>query len=282
MIKDILNLDSNLYKNDKFNKLSDYLLNHIKLVVGDKNYRLVEVELYLYSSNHKDIFTHRDIDQSIKYKFYFHKKGKTYKSGTYKGLDITFGNNTKSYGGALIRSIQDISTNKIIEGPCNVVNCILKIFNHDDISELVTYLLKTNKQNEQDTVNCYKSHKKSKLYLKYSDLNEKDVYSGPRVGLTLKNSNNKLKNEYIMANYRYTTIPNKLKKFKSGLVLNLYANNKAIDDIESITGCKKYIIKRYIDNYNKGKDKSFSDYYNKNLKVNDLCELQCVCNYNNK
>lgn len=67
-------------------------------------------------------------------KWYFHRFGKTYKVGTYKGMDLTFGKGDKAYGGILIRAISSVGAtdgkhlppNEFIEGPCNTVNKILE------------------------------------------------------------------------------------------------------------------------------------------------------------
>lgn len=62
--------------------------------------------------------------------WYFHKFGKSYKSGTYKGLDITFGKGSIAHGGILIRAISQLDpppVNEFIEGPCNCVNKILAL-----------------------------------------------------------------------------------------------------------------------------------------------------------
>jgi hypothetical protein len=60
-----------------------------------------------------DEYTHCNDDQ-LKYGYwYFHKfPNGSYKGGTFKGLDITLGNNKDKYCGILIRSIYDIENKK--------------------------------------------------------------------------------------------------------------------------------------------------------------------------
>lgn len=43
-------------------------------------------------------------NRSVHFCRYFHRTGGTYRSGTFKGLDITIGTDEKNYGGILIRS----------------------------------------------------------------------------------------------------------------------------------------------------------------------------------
>jgi hypothetical protein len=59
----------------------------------------------------------------------------SFKCGTYKGMDITFGNQD-IYGGILIRSIMDLNDSKYIEGPCNSVSKLLEIRGVKEFKEL--------------------------------------------------------------------------------------------------------------------------------------------------
>ena len=75
-------------------------------------------------------------------KWYFHKQGSSYKSGTYMGLDLAFGKGSKAAGGILLRSLVPASLindkafgtiahnndlkKDFIEGPCNCVRKILE------------------------------------------------------------------------------------------------------------------------------------------------------------
>ena len=281
-INNILTLDSELYKNcnsyeQKFCELSNYLLNRIILVANKKNHRICEIEFYLKEPSHKDKFVHGDPDQKIKCRWYFHRHfGKNYRGGTYKGLDLTFGYDNKKnvYGGILIRSILEIESNDLIEGSCKVVNHILKITEFESINDLVSAGLKDgNKTLIADESN-------NALYCKIDDKNilkNEHVYSGPRVGLTLKKPN-KLKHKYIMKNYRYLIYSDRIKKFGSGIVLKLYSDGKTENEIENITKIKKNNILKYIKAYESGKSKKMEDFHDKNLKVNDLNMLQGLFN----
>lgn len=62
-------------------------------------------------------------------------KWKSFKGVTFKGLDITFGK--EIYGGMIIRAIQSDDNKIYIDGPCNVVNHILKLTNKISIYDLV-------------------------------------------------------------------------------------------------------------------------------------------------
>ena len=77
-----------------------------------KWFRICEVEFYLNCEGHIDTFTHGDTLQKQNCKWYFHKMNGAYKSGTYKGLDLSFGKpDINAIGGILIRAIM----------PCEVI-----------------------------------------------------------------------------------------------------------------------------------------------------------------
>jgi hypothetical protein len=54
------------------------------------------------------------------------KNNMSFKGGSYKGMDLTFGKKGVVHGGILIRSIMDMQSKEYIEGPCNTLDRILK------------------------------------------------------------------------------------------------------------------------------------------------------------
>lgn len=175
---------------DFFPSMSEILLNHCYLKINNQKYRLVEIEYYLYSKSHLDSYTHCDPDQLLMHCFYFHKFSTgTYKSGTFKGMDLTFGNHDKkAYFGILIRSIENIETGKLTEGPCNVVNKILQIYECESIMDFTNGNNLNIFENDQDFI------------LVVSDeLEERQLRYGPRIGLSKKYP------EYQFRRYRYTS-----------------------------------------------------------------------------
>ena len=131
-----------------FDKIADAYLNHTVVEVNKKYYRVGEIEFYLNDYQvHKDTFTHGQGIQKETAKWYFHKFGSSYKSGTYKGLDVAIGKGDGvAAGGILLRSLMPLtlspesSTQEMkfthgdtfldkvyfIEGPCNCVNRLLQ------------------------------------------------------------------------------------------------------------------------------------------------------------
>lgn len=261
--------------------MAEILLNNLVLRINNKLFRLCEIEYYLKKNkSHNDIFTHCDKDQATPYRWYFHRQnGQQYKGGTYKGLDLTFGYEHLDevvYGGILIRSICDLENNEVIEGPCKVVNKILEVNNKKSIQDFI---------NDQKALGGYDKLSDTLSALECNGLrieltdNETnnliklDIYSGPRVGLTLKKLN-KLREKYIMKNYRFLVHPDKIKKCRSGIVIKLLNDGLSELEISNHTNIKISYIFKYKVLAEEGTKKTFKDFHKKNLSTNDLCQLQ--------
>jgi len=191
-------------------EIAKILLNDMHLMVYGAKCQIVEIETYLRWDRHPDVFTHCDKEQLEHATLYFHRiHGKGFKEGSFKGMDITFGEvkGHQVYGGALIRSIQ--TPDGLMEGPCVVVNYILKRAGFGKVCEMVPTLSTLN----VDDATC-------PIHLIRCDDNRSDRISmSPRVGLTLKGSKDVAKLDYIMKPYRFTTCPELLKKQKNTIVL---------------------------------------------------------------
>ena len=195
-------------KTNNFINLAKYIMfnTHIKTIKD--SYRIIELELYIYNTAHPDIFTHKNCLQKKSMVWYFHQlsdKEHSYKGGNYKGLDIGCGFDG-GYAGILIRSIMNESTNTVIEGPCNTVNELLKSIGVDSILTLVTTKFNNN-------LTCL-NHDILKLVEKKFTQNL-DIYSAPRIGLTLKGNNIEQKKKYIDKKYRFIIFKDKIKKEKT-------------------------------------------------------------------
>lgn len=188
----------------KFNEISNILLNKSVLCVGERKFRICEIEMYYRDKDHDDQYVHGDNDQLDFGIFYFHKyKNGSYKSGTYKGMDITLGNNG-TYFGILIRSIMDVKTHELIEGPCKSVNAMLAEFKCHDVKEFMS--------NKPKKLSIF--DKKYGLYIEQTnDLKSEEIMCGPRVGLSAKYP------DFLNKDYRYAIFSNKIKKQKTWKLL---------------------------------------------------------------
>ena len=103
--------------------MADCLLNSFRLIIANKRYRIIETEVYYRGPHHVDPFAHRDPIQLQCDRWYVHRTGGSYNGGSFKGLDITFGDGRAS-GGWLIRGLEQCDGTHI-DGPSLVVDHIL-------------------------------------------------------------------------------------------------------------------------------------------------------------
>lgn len=202
----------NFIKNEQFGNLAKYMFYEVHLCANGKNYRLMEIEFYVCNDQHKDIFTHCHSMQKKMLEWYFHRtseKEHSYKGGTFKGLDVSCGFDGGHHG-ILIRSIMNENNGDVIEGPCNVVNALLKDCECDSVKNLVT-------EKMNDKLSCL-NNKVIKLELKHYD-GEQVIYKAPRIGLTLKGNNAEEKKKYIDRNYRFVLDKDKVKKEKKKFIM---------------------------------------------------------------
>lgn len=106
-----LNLDSDFCK--EFELLADALLNGFVVVKGNKRYRILEIEFY-----HSQIESPLTVEK-VTYprvaaagRWFFHSSG----------VDICFASGPGCYGGILIRSIREMSSDRPVCGPYNVMD----------------------------------------------------------------------------------------------------------------------------------------------------------------
>ena len=193
--------------NPFLSQAKDLFHNHGLSIAGEI-YEFTELEFYWYAAAHPDPYVHCHPEQQARGKWYFHRPthtSPTYKGGTFKGLDLTWGDST-TYFGVLIRSIYHPRTGAI-SGPCNVVDHILKSYQVDSIATLV---------GEHGPLSVHANERKLCLVPAKSDPSL-PMYLGPRVGLSTKDINYQAK-EYRFVR-RYTDQP-KLKAKRTLRLLN--------------------------------------------------------------
>lgn len=190
-----MNIITKLIKNKKFYILSDIILNKFILNINIANnelvkLRIMEIEIYYYSDDHKDEYVHCNKDQLQFGKLYFHKfPNGTFKAGTFKGMDLCFSDNI-NYCGILIRSLFDISKNQFIHGPSTSVTYILNLIGYNNVEDFM-------KQRNYELINFF--NKNEPMFIEI--LNDKfnnEIYCGKRIGL-----NNDKYPEYRNLKYRF-------------------------------------------------------------------------------
>src|SRR5262249_29221395 len=117
-----------------FAALADMLLNRSVLSIHGRAHRLTEVEVYYHSELHPDPFAHRDPVQVHGGRWYFHKSHGSYRGGSFKGLDLTFGDES-AHAGVLFRGLQAVD-GSYIDGPSLLVDYVLDATGYQSVAEL--------------------------------------------------------------------------------------------------------------------------------------------------
>jgi len=252
-----------------FDVMADKLLNGVEFVINGKRHRFCEIEFYLRGGIHQDLFTHCDKQQLTCGQWYFHKNGNKYRTGNYKGLDLTFAKEDNCYGGILIRCIEDLSDSKLYDGPCVCVNHILSLTECADVPDLV----------KKEDFDWTGDKQQTCLYIRQADvpLPRRNIVKGPRVGLTLKRKGG-YRESYIGLGYRYLSMPKEIRKGKPNMIIGLYKNGKGPADIHNITATPIATVNQYIEYYEEGKKESPSAYEGIDLEKKDnLCKMFGAC-----
>ncbi len=203
-----------------FTPIAQRLLNGATLVVGQQAHRLVEIEFYYWSAAHADPFTHRNPIQFQIGHWYFHRTGGTYRGGSFKGLDLTFGDRTTS-GGILIRGLETPG-GALIDGPSLCVDYLLDATRVESVAEL-----------DRAIAGRLAWEDDNPLLLRQTDtFDERPLMRSPRVGLLLKKNGCQTESlRFVMRPYRYLTEPRRTKKGKACIVLSLYARRADLADV---------------------------------------------------
>lgn len=199
------NLDMPVNRNKTFGLMAEKLFNQYALFINYKPFRLTEIEFYYHHPEaHPDPFVHRDVLQREMGVWYFHKTGANYRSGTFKGMDITFGNESiPTFGGILIRAVEEIDPpENYIYGPSKCVDMVLRetgeSFDKMDGKQVIPE-------------SC------PLLYLEELSHAYEEVIKCPRVGLPVRPTGH-LNNIFRYINYRFLIFPKKKHKGKVSLI----------------------------------------------------------------
>jgi len=243
--------------------ITEILLNRVDLMVNGSPYRFAELETYYHGPGHLDLFAHRDPLQLEHGRWYFHRSRGTYRGGSFKGLDLTFGDGTAHFG-ILIRTII-AADGMVLDGPCVTVDHLLEQTRTGNVATLDSTIAG---RKLWDTT--------SPLFLRESDKpRTAPVYRCSRVGLSLKKAKGiPHAPRFVGIPYRFLTEPRSISKGKPHLVLSLYRQGESPDEITKLTGCPKKTVERYIKDFEAGKTTAaFDGYIGTDLSTAELCKL---------
>ena len=277
------NLQNKSITQQWFTKIADYLLNYSDLIIGNQKHRIIEIEFYCFAPEHSDYFAHRDPLQRECGIWYFHRSGGKYKNGSFKGLDLTFGDG-EMFCGVLFRTIES-SIGKLICGPSLCVDYLLASSNTNDVETLDRVMtgkkawdsqnpvfLKTRDIQEKTQIPNYQTPNSQ---FPKSQTSKSQIFRSGRVGLTLRKAKSfPSLTEYILQPYRYLIEPEKVTKGKPYIIISMYGQGLSIEEIKQNTGSPTSSIERYINDFEAGKqEEDFSLYFGKNLNTKELCKL---------
>jgi len=240
--------------------------------INNQPHRLAEIEFYCNGHKHKDEFAHGSDLQKTRGKWYFHMVGQSYKAGSFKGLDLTFGDDNL-IGGILLRSIQPIGGD-LVEGPSLLVDHVLSTTSFSKIEDLV-------KSFDLSAEHLDQSSKTHPMFVGVTEVDlpflpKKDVVKSARVGLTLKRFKEG-KEAYLGRGYRYMINPDTIKKGKHYTIVGLHKQGKSPEEIAKIAKSPKGTVEKYIASYEKGKTKKWRDFIDETLDPDDTCQAIGAC-----
>jgi hypothetical protein len=249
-----------------FDRIAERLLNGAHLVVAGEPHRLTEIEFYYHGPGHPDVFAHRDPVQVHTGRWYFHRTRGVYRSGSFKGLDLTFAG-SDAFGGVLFRGLER-SDGPLIDGPSLLVDYLLARTGAPDVAALDARI--------GDRVAWDADNPLRLDWL--PEITPRPIYRSGRVGLSLKRSRKSPDPPwFILRRYRYLTEPARIRKGKLQLILALHARGRTTDEIRQITGATRSTVERYIADFEEGKRAAdFGPYYGIELSPAALSRLHGV------
>ncbi|HJZ92600.1 MAG TPA: hypothetical protein VKE40_17115 [Gemmataceae bacterium] len=250
---------------DWFARIADELLNRTHWMVGGRPHRMTEVEFYYVGAGHHDPFAHADPIQQYAGRWYFHKTAGMYRGGSFKGVDLTFGNED-ARAGILIRGLE-APDGKRIDGPSLLVDRLLAECGKPTVAALDQEI---NSRLAWDVTNP--------LHVKSAPDLHKATLSCARVGLSLRKARpGSTAPAFLTRPYRFLTDPAMIAKGKVQMVLELHRRGVPVDEIRQLTGCPTRTVAGYVAEYEAGRrEGSSEEYFGKELGPKDLCRLHGI------
>ncbi|MFV8750744.1 hypothetical protein ACNOYE_09355 [Nannocystaceae bacterium ST9] len=246
-----------------FTAIAEVLLLRSTLWVGETPHALVEIEFYLSGEGHEDPFIHGDPIQRGCATWYFHRAGTSYRGGTYKGLDITFGP-ADAFGGILIRSLRT-PEGALICGSSLCVDHLLARSGHADVASLDAAIAGRSIDADASPLRLSPATHDATL----------ELWTTARVGLTLKRAaTHPSMIDYVIRPYRYLTAPAEIGKGRAQLVIALHERGLAPAEIAALARSPMRTIEGWLAAYAEGQTwDSTSALWGASLDSLDLCRL---------
>jgi hypothetical protein len=248
-----------------FAGIADALLNRTRWVIAGRPHRITEVEFYFRGPDHDDPFTHGDPVQVHAGRWYFHKTAGVYRGGSFKGVDVTFGDGV-ARGGILIRGAET-PDGGLIDGPSLLVDHLLDLCRQRSVSDF-----------DRDIGERLVWDPTGPMYLAKSANLGKAILRSARVGLSLRRAGRgSTKPAYLTREYRFLTEPRAIAKGKPHLVMALHRAGRSAAEIREVTGVPARSVAAYLGEYEAGvAGGRFDDYFGKEIGPKDVCRLHGI------
>lgn len=246
-----------------FEFLASRLLFGVSFFAGDTLHRLTEIEFYYHAPDHPDPFTHCHPRQLSLGQWYFHRTANSYRGGSFKGVDLTFGGST-AFGGVLIRGLQT-QDGQLIDGPSLCVDQLLACCSQRTVSAL-----------DDAIAGRYVWDMSSPVRLVWHDQPANGtLYRSARVGLSLKQHTAAFDGlRFLLRPYRFLSEPRRIRKGRTQLLLALLAQGLPLSFIRERTGCNLAVLRRYLADYHQGANEvGFDAYVGSELGPRQLARL---------
>lgn len=246
-----------------FARVAADLLNRCDLVIAGARYRIAELEAYYSGGAHSDPFSHRNPVQLEYGRWYFHRTHGGYRGGSFKGLDVAFGDGTAFFG-ILIRALV-APGGAFLDGPCVAVDHLLARTQTASVAALDDLI---RQRSVWDTT--------SPLHIvEASAPRAAPVLACSRVGLSLKKARDRPEMpEFLGRAYRFLTEPRAISKGRPHLILALHQTGHSVDTIRELTGATAKTIEGYVTDFARGaRATDFVSYTGKDLSAAELCQL---------
>ena len=216
-----------------FHDVASRLLGSCRLCAAGSINRLVEIEFYFDSKEHPDPFAHRHPEQATTGRWYFHRVGGSYRGGSFKGVDLTFGDGA-SHGGILIRSLET-PEGRLVVGPSLCVDYLLVATGMSSVAALATAIGDRSADDPESPVNL----------IEVSDgTDHVKLFCSARVGLSLKRHNDAIAMDRLARPYRFLTEPRRVTKGRPELLAALLSSGHSPEEVQRLTGSPMKTIRR--------------------------------------
>jgi hypothetical protein len=248
-----------------FARIADLLLNRTSWGVAGLPHRITECEFYYRGTAHDDPFTHGDPVQVHPGRWYFHRTAGVYRGGSFKGIDVTFGDGT-ARGGILIRGAE-AADGTFIDGPSLLVDHLLRLCGATAVAELddlIAGRLAWDRSNP--------------LHLEEVPADGRGVLACARVGLSLRRARpGSRMPAFLTRPYRFLTEPGRIAKGKPHMVMGLHRLGRKLEEIREVTRTPARSIAAYVAEYENGQRAGrFEDYFGEEFGPRDLCRLHGI------